>query len=61
MTFYQSYVKPLTKDNNLVVFLQDRLSLQDLNHHADVYNPYSDGGSFKNIKVGDNTKRISMI
>ncbi|XP_071155544.1 V-type proton ATPase subunit S1-like [Mytilus edulis] len=48
--FQQSYVKPLTKDSNLVVFLQDRLSLQDLNHHADVYNPYSDGGSFKNIK-----------
>ncbi|CAC5417300.1 ATPeVS1 [Mytilus coruscus] len=48
--FQQSYVKPLTKDNNLVVFLQDRLSLQDLNHHADVYNPYSDGGAFKNIK-----------
>ncbi|CAG2186044.1 ATP6S1 [Mytilus edulis] len=48
--FQQSYVKPLTKNSNLVVFLQDRLSLQDLNHHADVYNPYSDGGSFKNIK-----------
>jgi len=22
-----------------------------LNEHADVYNPYSDGGAFKNIKV----------
>ena len=48
--FHKSFIKPLTTKNNLVVFVQDRLSLQDLNEHADVYNPYSDGGAFKNIK-----------
>lgn len=48
--FHKSYLKPLSTKNNLVVFIQDRLSLQDLNQHADVYNPYSDGGAFRNIK-----------
>ncbi|XP_061186806.1 V-type proton ATPase subunit S1-like [Saccostrea echinata] len=50
--FTQQYLKPLTtgKDGNLVVFMQDKLSLQDFTQHADVYNPESDGGVFKNIK-----------
>ncbi|XP_062571633.1 V-type proton ATPase subunit S1-like [Saccostrea cucullata] len=30
--------------------MQDKLSLQDFTQHADVYNPDSDGGVFKNIK-----------
>ncbi|XP_048739011.2 V-type proton ATPase subunit S1-like isoform X2 [Ostrea edulis] len=50
--FTQHYLNPLTKgkDGNLVVFVQDKLSLQDFTQHADVYNPESDGGVFKNIK-----------
>ena len=28
-----------------------QLSLEDFTHHADVYNPNSEGGAFKNIKV----------
>ncbi|XP_078309765.1 V-type proton ATPase subunit S1-like isoform X2 [Crassostrea virginica] len=50
--FSQQYLKPLItgKDGNLVVFLQDKLSLQDFTQHADVYNPESDGGAFKNVK-----------
>lgn len=50
--FSQQYLKPLTTGNNgnLVVFVQDKLSLQDFTQHADVYNPESDGGVFKNVK-----------
>lgn len=51
--FGKDYLAPLTTDgkHNTVVFLQDTLSLEDFTHHADVYNPTSDGGAFKNIKV----------
>lgn len=50
--FSNQYLKPLTTGNNgnLVVFVQDKLSLQDFTQHADVYNPESDGGVFKNVK-----------
>lgn len=50
--FSDEYLAPLTADNNhnTVVFLQDKLSLEDFTHHADVYNPSSEGGAFKNIK-----------
>ncbi|XP_033745738.1 V-type proton ATPase subunit S1-like [Pecten maximus] len=51
--FSQNYLKPLTsqKDGNLVVFLQEKLSLQDFTKYADVYNSFSDGGAFKNVKA----------
>ncbi|KAK3103067.1 hypothetical protein FSP39_016210 [Pinctada imbricata] len=50
--FTNQYLAPLVKSkaNKVVVFLQDKLSLQDFNQYADVYNPDSDGGAFKNIK-----------
>lgn len=50
--FGKDYLAPLTTDgkHNTVLFLQDKLSLEDFTHHADVYNPTSDGGAFKNIK-----------
>ncbi|OWF40426.1 V-type proton ATPase subunit S1 [Mizuhopecten yessoensis] len=48
-----NYLTPLTsqKDGNLVVFLQEKLSLQDFTKYADVYNSFSDGGAFKNVKA----------
>ncbi|XP_069142633.1 V-type proton ATPase subunit S1-like [Argopecten irradians] len=51
--FSKNYLKPLTsqKDQNLVVFLQEKLSLQDFTKFADVYNAFSDGGAFKNVKT----------
>lgn len=51
-TFHNDFLKPLTAElgQHLVVFLQDKLSLEDFTNHADVYNPNSDGGVFKNVK-----------
>ncbi|XP_060570834.1 V-type proton ATPase subunit S1-like [Ruditapes philippinarum] len=50
--FTDKYLKPLTSDpsQSVVVFLQDKLSVEDFTNHADVYNPSSDGGAFKNVK-----------
>ncbi|KAL3853211.1 hypothetical protein ACJMK2_016769 [Sinanodonta woodiana] len=50
--FSSKYLSPLTssQQNNLIVFLQDKLSLEDFTNHADVYNPDGDGGAFRNIK-----------
>ncbi|XP_050413804.2 V-type proton ATPase subunit S1 [Patella vulgata] len=52
-TFHQSYLSPLsaTNDHHIVVFLQDKLNINDFAKYADIYNPYSDGGAFKNIKA----------
>ena len=30
-----------------------QLSVEDFTNHADVYNPSSDGGAFKNVKVSE--------
>ncbi|XP_041349789.1 V-type proton ATPase subunit S1-like [Gigantopelta aegis] len=51
-SFHQKYIAPLTSKpgQNLVAFIQDKLSLEDFTKHADVYNPFSDGGAFKNVK-----------
>ncbi|XP_045164374.2 V-type proton ATPase subunit S1-like [Mercenaria mercenaria] len=51
--FTEKYLQPLlTSDpsQSVVVFLQDKLSVEDFTNHADVYNPNSDGGAFKNVK-----------
>ncbi|KAK6177180.1 hypothetical protein SNE40_015336 [Patella caerulea] len=52
-TFHQSYLSPLSSTDNqhVVVFLQDKLNINDFAKYADIYNPYSDGGAFKNIKA----------
>ncbi|KAK7503529.1 hypothetical protein BaRGS_00005068 [Batillaria attramentaria] len=51
-TFHTKYLKPLLKDEGhvIVAFLQDKLHINDISKYADVYNPSSDGGAFKNIK-----------
>ncbi|KAK3579076.1 hypothetical protein CHS0354_029936 [Potamilus streckersoni] len=50
--FSSKYLSPLSSNqqHNLIVFLQDKLSLEDFTNHADVYNPDGDGGAFRNIK-----------
>lgn len=50
--FHDNYLLPLSSDekNNLVIFVQNKLSIEDFTNHADVYNPSSDGGVFKNVK-----------
>ncbi|ELU03158.1 hypothetical protein CAPTEDRAFT_223026 [Capitella teleta] len=37
-------------DQNLIVFLQDKLSLDDITKHADVFNEASDGATFHHLK-----------
>lgn len=39
-----------TGGHTLVAFIQDKLHINDISKYADVYNPLSDGGAFKNIK-----------
>lgn len=51
--FTNKYLSPLTSkstDHHLVIFIQDKLSLEDFTNYADVYNTDSDGGAFKNVK-----------
>ncbi|XP_064605643.1 V-type proton ATPase subunit S1-like [Liolophura sinensis] len=50
--FQNKYLRPLSSGDvtALVVFLQDKLSLDDFTHYADVYNPDSNGGAFENVK-----------
>ncbi|KAL8596856.1 hypothetical protein ACOMHN_060664 [Nucella lapillus] len=50
--FHSSYLTPLLDKAApvIVVFLQDKLHIKDISKYADVYNPDSDGGAFKNIK-----------
>ncbi|KAL4226778.1 ATPase [Mactra antiquata] len=51
-SFHENYLVPLSTGNgrSLVIFQQDKLSVEDFTNHADVYNPNSDGGAFKNVK-----------
>ncbi|XP_060080951.1 V-type proton ATPase subunit S1-like [Ylistrum balloti] len=51
--FSNNYLTPLRsqKDGNLVVFLQEKLSVEDFTKYGDVYNSFSDGGAFKNVKA----------
>ncbi|XP_046561178.1 V-type proton ATPase subunit S1-like [Haliotis rubra] len=51
-TFHQKYLSPLTskQGHSVVAFVQDKLHMEDFSKYADVYNPFSDGGAFKNIK-----------
>ncbi|XP_067684573.1 V-type proton ATPase subunit S1-like [Haliotis asinina] len=51
-TFHHKYLSPLTnkQGHNVVAFVQDKLHMEDFSKYADVYNPFSDGGAFKNIK-----------
>ncbi|GFR75725.1 V-type proton ATPase subunit S1 [Elysia marginata] len=48
----QQYLNPLLKHSaeSAVVFLQDKLHVDDFTKFADVYSIDSDGGAFKNIK-----------
>ncbi|KAK3751673.1 hypothetical protein RRG08_065579 [Elysia crispata] len=48
----QEYLKPLMQHSteSAVVFLKDRLHIDDFTKFADVYSLDSDGGAFKNIK-----------
>jgi len=50
--FLSHYLEPLANQNghNLVTFVQDKLSLDDITQHGDVYNANSQGGSFHNLK-----------
>lgn len=62
-SFSEKYLQPLTSDpgHSVVVFLQDKLSVEDFTNHADVYNPNSDGGAFKNVKSAmDNQFSIQL-
>ncbi|WAR26508.1 VAS1-like protein [Mya arenaria] len=51
--FLDNYLTPLTTDpaQSLIVFVQNKLSVEDFTKHADVYNPNSDGGAFRNVKA----------
>merc|ERR1712004_274186 len=50
--FLSQYLEPLANQNghNLVTFVQDKLSLDDITQHGDVYNANSQGGAFHNLK-----------
>ncbi|KAH9512702.1 hypothetical protein Btru_037981 [Bulinus truncatus] len=50
--FLKSFLEPLMKDSteNAVVFLQDKLHVDDFTKYADVYSVESDGGAFRNVK-----------
>ncbi|XP_076448669.1 V-type proton ATPase subunit S1-like [Babylonia areolata] len=52
VAFHSSYLTPLQDKAAPVVvaFLQDKLHINDIAKYADVYNPDSDGGAFRNIK-----------
>ncbi|KAI8782181.1 V-type proton ATPase subunit S1 [Biomphalaria glabrata] len=51
-TFLNNYLDPLMKSsqNSAVIFLQDKLHVDDFTKFADVYSVDSDGGAFKNVK-----------
>lgn len=51
-SFKGTYLSPLTIEgsNSAVVFLQDKLHMDDFTKYADVYSVDSTGGSFKNVK-----------
>ncbi|XP_076468833.1 V-type proton ATPase subunit S1-like [Babylonia areolata] len=51
-TFQSKYLSRLLgKESSVIVaFLQDKLTINDISKYADVYNPTSDGGAFKNVK-----------
>lgn len=49
--FFNRYLTKIShQSDNMVVFMQDKLDMQDFTRYADVYNPHSDGGSFRNLK-----------
>lgn len=52
-TFQGDYLEKLSEnpEQNLLIFLQDQLSLDDITQHADVYNQQSSGGIFDNLKT----------